>query len=444
MKYGINPGDIILDRYRILLLIGYGGEAFVAKAEDLNSGDIVAIKHLTAHATGSYPKVVQERFKRVAGIRFNHPHIVDVIDHGKDEGKLLLIMPYIEGPDLEKYMQQQGGTLGAEQASRILAPVASGLEAMHQQGFVHRDIKPKNILIDGNGDPKIIDLGILRDLNHSTITGEGKGPLGSPLFMAPEQITDPTKVGPAADIYALGATLYFTLCGHHAVRIPADSELNPLLMSICKDMPLPPSSHNPSIPPSMDAICMKMLAKNPYDRYRSAAEAMQAIASFNSMAGSPMLATSNAGHCTACGVSLPANAQFCHRCGTSLGPITAGSVFCVACGTQTGESSTCTGCQRPFSPSDHRFAFTTGPLAGAVFRIPEGEYYTGRKELTDRDLSISRRHLWVQCLNGTLIISDAGSANGTYLGQQPITRPTPLVNNSQLSISGNQATYSHH
>ncbi|MBI9018556.1 MAG: protein kinase [Phycisphaerae bacterium] len=429
-NYYMQIGDIILDHFEVKDLIGQGGEGMTAKAIYHRSGQTVVIKHLmTSHLSDANKEIAIKRFKRGAQVRFNHPHIVDCIDYGEDDGQWFMIFPFIDGVELDKYISNNGGRLKHDEAIMIIKKLLSGFAVMHDKGFVHRDIKSQNIMIDQNGDPHIIDMGICKDLNANTIT-EGNGILGSLQFMAPEQLMDSATVSASSDIYSIGIVLYLMLTGQNT--IPGDIASSNLINAIFCHVPTAPHILHPDIPRNISDICMKMLAKNSSERFCNCNNIIATIEGNNPQISSNI--------CKSCHKTNPDNADYCNYCGAALKTVSADAI-CLACGSQIGENSCCSSCGRHFSPSNHRITFVSGPLTTMVYRIAEGEYYSGRNQLCERDISISRRHLLVNCINGTAIISDAGSSNGTFIAGQIAARPTPLINNCQITVARSNAIY---
>ena len=439
-NYNMQRGDIVLGHYEVQRIIAEGGEGVVSKGVDLDNGDIVAIKHYNSL---NNLKIDREnainRIIRAAEAKIGHPNVVDCIDYGEDEGEWFTIMPFIEGETLDEFVASHGGRLDIDTANNIISKLADGLREIHSKGFINRDVKPSNIIIDKNLEPHIIDMGICKKVNENTFT-DVNGFLGSIQFMSPEQLMNPVAVTQQADLYSLGVVYYYMLTGRFT--IPAVNDNRQLLEAIYKIMPPPPSSIYPDIPAHIDNICMKMLAKIVQDRFQSASEVIDALNGKTSpKLLLPASSSNNHSYCNFCGSAVQIPCGFCHNCGAGMA--SNNIAFCLACGTQTGDSSACTGCGRNFSSSDHRLSFNSGPLAGMICRIPEGEYYIGRNEICQRDYSISRRHLSVRCLNGTVYFTDAGSSNGTFIEGLPAYKPTPLVNNCQVMLSKNTAVYSH-
>lgn len=205
-----------LEAFEVLSLIGRGGMGAVYKAIHLRLDRVVAIKLLPQELAQSDP-AFGERFLREARslAKLQHPNLVVVHDFGEVDGLYFIVMEYVEGPTLRRLLQQ--GALTPERALTILPQICEGLRYAHEQGLIHRDIKPENILIGDDGRVRITDFGLARLTNpHGrdiSLTGSSQS-LGTPHYMAPEQLRDPDSVDHRADIFALGVVFYEMLTGH--------------------------------------------------------------------------------------------------------------------------------------------------------------------------------------------------------------------------------------
>ena len=423
-------GQTIKSRYRVDDLIQQGGQASLAKGVDRKTGDLVTIKQLSAAPGQVNYEPEQERFKRAGQLRINHPTVVDPIDLVHEKGAWYMILPYIEGTDLDKYVLAQGQNLKVDGIITIISEVAEGLEAIHNQGVVHRDLKPSNIIIDPDGHPHIIDLGICKNTHDRTIT-QGDGLLGTLIWMSPEQIASAAGVDYRSDLYALGAILYFMLTGSAPIQ---GDEPGRTAVRICQDLPPQPSECRAGIPAHVDAACMTLLAKRAEARFQSAGEFCQAL-------HGPSTPNAASHFCTACGTAVVAGSRYCCQCGMELSTDNSDQLRCLACGTQAASEPVCPSCRLVFSSTDHRLVFAQGPLTGVAFRIPEGIYTVGREQLLPRDQHISRVHLKIACLNGSVHLQDAGSANRTYVAGQAAESPILLHSGQDIRIADNTATY---
>lgn len=252
--------------YRVERVLGYGGMGIVYRAWHLRLDRAVALKMLLA---GSYARPEQrDRFLReaqaVAALR--HPNIVPIHDAGEVDGRPYFTMELIEGGDLAD--QIQGAPQTPRQAADLVATIANAVHTAHQCGIVHRDLKPNNILLTEDGTPKVTDFGLARRMEGDgelTFTG---APLGTPSYMAPEQARgDKGAVGPATDVYSLGAILYELLTGRPPFR---SDTVSATLHQVANQEPVPPRRLNPRVPRDLDTICLKCLHKEPHKRYASA------------------------------------------------------------------------------------------------------------------------------------------------------------------------------
>ena len=265
----IGPVGMVLidDRYELLALVGSGGMADVYLARDVVLDREVALKLLKTRYAEDEEFV--ERFRREAksAAALTNRHIVSVFDRGETEdGAYYIVMEYVPGGDLGDLLEGEG-IPPPRRATEMALQVAEALKAAHERGVVHRDIKPRNILIMRSGHAKVADFGIARALEATTISHPGDI-LGSVKYMSPEQAAG-GPVGPASDLYSLGVVLYEMLTGKvpFEVRLPED-----VSAEHAKGPPRRPSEANPEIPKALDAVVIGLLATNPADRYESAAE----------------------------------------------------------------------------------------------------------------------------------------------------------------------------
>ncbi len=256
-----------LSGYEVQDELGRGGMGIVYRAWDQSLHRPVAIKMLLA---GDFARPDErERFGReaeaAAGLR--HPNIAQVYQVGDLEGRPYFMMEFVEGGSLAERLAISH--LAAGPAAALIATLAEAVQAAHDRGIVHRDLKPGNILLTKNGTLKIADFGLARRLDDGASLTRSGVPLGTPNYMAPEQALGLThSIGPAADIYALGAILYEALTGRPPFRADTTAET---LRQVVEQEPTPPSRWKATVPRDLEVICLKCLRKEPHRRYPSAA-----------------------------------------------------------------------------------------------------------------------------------------------------------------------------
>ena len=259
-------GDLIADRYELEELVGTGGMSSVFRARDRQLERRVAIKILHEHYAGD-PEYL-ERFRREARAvaRLSHPNIVTVIDRGDDDGRQYIVFEHVEGENLKELVLRTG-PLPVQQALELALAVADGLAFAHDQGLVHRDVKPQNVLLSNEGQVKVTDFGIARSLHveHGvTLTGTV---LGTGEYLAPEQAGG-KPVSPATDVYSLGVVLWELLAGD----VPFVGE-NFVAVALRHVNEPPPSlrERRPDVSPRLEAAVDRALAKDPGRRFPSMA-----------------------------------------------------------------------------------------------------------------------------------------------------------------------------
>jgi eukaryotic-like serine/threonine-protein kinase len=259
--------SVLGDRYRLEASIGSGGMAQVFRGQDTTLDRQVAIKILAPQFARD-PSFV-ERFRREAqaAARLNHPNIVNVYDTGVDGDTNYIVMEYVEGRTLAEYLTR-GGTLAPRKAAEIAEKVAEALAAAHAQGVIHRDIKPANIMVTRDGRVKVMDFGIARLVAGPDTVEQTAAVLGTAAYLSPEQAQGQT-VDARSDLYSLGIVLYEMVTGKPPFT--GDSAMAVAYKHV-QETPLPPSSLNADVPPRLDAVVMRALAKNPANRYQSAGE----------------------------------------------------------------------------------------------------------------------------------------------------------------------------
>ena len=256
---------VLGERYRIVRHLARGGMAEVYLAHDELLDRQVAVKVLFPELADDASFV--ERFHREAraAAGLSHPNIVSVYDFGQDDGAYFMVMEYVEGETLRDIVRSRG-PLPPDEAAGIAADVAAALEVAHRHGIVHRDVKPGNVLISDM--VKVADFGIARAGGARESLTQTGAVLGTATYLAPEQAQG-QPVDPRTDLYAVGVVLYEMLAG----RPPFRGE-TPVAVAYqhLSETPVPPSQHNPEVPPALDAVVLKAMAKDPAQRHASAAE----------------------------------------------------------------------------------------------------------------------------------------------------------------------------
>ena len=250
------PDQVVSGRYRVLRKIGGGGMADVYLCEDLTLGRRVALKVLLQRFLDD-PKFV-ERFRREAkaAAGLNHPNLVSIYDWGEVDGTYFIVMEYVEGETLKDLVRRQG-RLGGNEAVRISLQLLAALEFAHRTGIVHRDIKPQNVMLDRDGNVKVMDFGIAR-AGDSGMTEVGSI-LGTAQYLAPEQARG-QRVDERSDLYSVGIVLYEMLTG--TVPFKGDSAVTVALKHV-NEMAAEPAQLVPGMPYALNQIVLKAIAKDP-------------------------------------------------------------------------------------------------------------------------------------------------------------------------------------
>lgn len=270
------------DRYKLLDLIGVGGMGWVYRAQNIDTGEQFAMKILLDHFKHDRGLVVRFEQEARCSIKFKHENIVRTHAFGTAGGLPYVVMEFVQGPSLlELLRMREKCRLPWEQACDVGRQAALALHQVHQAGFIHRDIKPQNLLIDHSGKVKLLDFGLAMYVageegdEFSMAMIFGHECVGTAAFMPPEQITDSLKADARSDVYGLGCTLYATLIGDTPFSFPDTRE-------VLKAHQHTPAKNvcdiNPTIPRPVGEIIARMLAKNPADRFQTAAAAAEALA----------------------------------------------------------------------------------------------------------------------------------------------------------------------
>lgn len=264
-------GSESFGQYRLLDVLGRGGMGQVYRAYDAATDRVVALKVLPPNLAED--QEFQQRFRREARIAasLNDPHVVPIHGYGEIDGRLYVDMRLIEGRDLVQYIDENGGRLSPERAVAVIEQVAAALDSAHQVGLVHRDIKPKNILVANARDfVYLIDFGIARAVADTALTQTGHT-MGTVAYMAPERFRGTTDH--RADVYSLACVLHECLTGR---RPYGGDSLEEQLHAHLNTPPPRPSTTSAGVPPALDAVVARGMAKDPEHRYQSAMELAEA------------------------------------------------------------------------------------------------------------------------------------------------------------------------
>ncbi|MBU5405589.1 Stk1 family PASTA domain-containing Ser/Thr kinase [Paraeggerthella hongkongensis] len=272
-------GRVFNNRYQITERIGIGGMAEVYRAQDNVLGRLVAVKVMLPQYAAD-PSFTQ-RFKQEAAAAANlqSPYIVNVYDWGHDEGTYYIVMEFVRGSDLKTAINERGA-INQRKVAEIGSQVCQALSVAHGLDIIHRDIKPQNIMVQPDGNVKVMDFGIARAKN--SVKTQTSSVLGTAHYISPEQAQGKDLTA-TSDIYSLGIVLYESATG----RLPFDGpDAVSVAMKQVNDLPAPPHEINPDIDPALEAIIMKAMAKNPADRFATSKDMRLALNDY--LAGRPV------------------------------------------------------------------------------------------------------------------------------------------------------------
>jgi serine/threonine-protein kinase len=262
-------------KYFLEAELGRGGMGVVFKARQTDLGRQVALKMVLSTHLASPEALArfQEEARAAAGL--THPHIVTVYEAGQIEGQPYFAMQYVAGSSLSQRLRS--GPLEPDEAARIVLAIAGAVQHLHSHGILHRDLKPSNILLDEAGQPYVTDFGLVKTLTGDQQRTVSGAIVGTPSYMSPEQAASRRDLGPASDVYGLGAILYELLTGQPPFR-----EESPLdtLVQVMESEPAAPRRLRPHIPAELELICLRCLEKNPAERFPSAGALADALAAF--------------------------------------------------------------------------------------------------------------------------------------------------------------------
>jgi hypothetical protein len=268
-----------LGRYRLLQKLGEGGMGIVWLAQDENLDRRVAVKVLPPRSVADPGAVARFQREARALAKLSHPGIVQAFDSDAVGDQHLLVMEYVEGQSLTDLLKTKG-RIAPTHAADYIQQAAQALAHAHHKGLIHRDLKPSNLLVTGNGQVKVLDLGLARflqdQISEPNLTREGLG-MGTPDYTAPEQFRDAHRADPRSDLYALGCTLYHLLTG----RMPfPGSSLSEKVRAHETQEPIAVEELCPEAPAGLALVVRRMMAKRPEDRFQTAQEVVEALAPY--------------------------------------------------------------------------------------------------------------------------------------------------------------------
>ncbi len=272
-------GRVFNNRYQITERIGIGGMAEVYRAQDNVLGRLVAVKVMLPQYAAD-PNFTQ-RFKQEAAAAANlqSPYIVNVYDWGQDDGTYYIVMEFVRGTDLKTAIIERGA-INQRKVAEIGSQVCQALSVAHGLDIIHRDIKPQNIMVQPDGNVKVMDFGIARAKN--SVMTQTSSVLGTAHYISPEQAQG-KELTAASDIYSLGIVLYEA--GHGQLPFDGPDAVS-VAMKQVNDLPVPPREINPDIDPALEAIIMRAMAKNPAERFATAKDMRLALNDY--LAGRPV------------------------------------------------------------------------------------------------------------------------------------------------------------
>ena len=424
-----------IGRYEIVRELGRGAMGVVYEARDLSLMRSVALKTLLLEPVPeelreSFEKRFYQEARAAAGLQ--HPSIVVVYEIGIDAAAdaFFISLEYLRGKTLEAMIE--AGPMPWRDALRITARLADALGHAHENGIVHRDMKPGNVMVMKRGEPKIMDFGVAK-LDSSKLTSQGEV-LGSPAYMAPEQALE-ARVDARSDLFALGSVLYETLTSKRAFGSGTFSQI---LMRLAYENPTPPSQLVPGIPAAVDLIVARAMAKDPAARYQKAEEFVEDIEDVlsdlpprHAERGAPIVTP-------AVPSAVAAKLQEDRSATESLSAVRVGAAVVAR---ETAGASLPRG---PLVlPANKRvsLSFLSGPRAGTEYTLRHASCLIGREggnsgaavELPDPQAS--RMHAMVEVRDARFSLRDLDSKNGTFIGTSRV-KEQEIHHGTEFQIGG--------
>lgn len=285
-RHQVAPGERgqLFGGYELLEAIARGGMGVVWKARQIKLNRLVALKMILSGQLASSADVQRFYQEAEAAAKLDHPGIVPIYEVGQVQGQHFYSMGLVDGKSLTAHLA--GGPLTPRAAAAILEKIAVAIAYAHSQGVIHRDLKPANVLVDKNGLPRVTDFGLAKHLDRADGLTQTGDVIGTPSYMPPEQARgEIAQLGPTADVYSLGATLYALLTARPPFQSSSTSET---LLQVLNRDPVSPRQLNTSVPRDLETICLKCLEKEPARRYASADALAEELRRFQR--GEPILA----------------------------------------------------------------------------------------------------------------------------------------------------------
>ncbi len=439
-----------LDNFRVIERIGVGGMATVFRAYQPSLERYVALKVLPikqAQDPVFFKRFVQEA-RSIA--RLAHPNIVHIYNFGEQGDIKYIAMEYVDGGTLK---QRLGQPLPVRQAAEFVIQAAKGLECAHKNGIIHRDIKPANMLLRKNGHLLLTDFGLAKILEDTTNITRTGARLGTPHYMSPEQGTG-KPVDARTDIYSLGIVLYHCLAGEPPFH--ADNPLSMSVKHLQDRLPVEKLTANNHVPDLIVQVVLKMTAKQPGERYQSAAELIDALSNAvtateamvrRKSGGDPRHAPPADPRATPQGQphnnQQPDASRACFRCGE---PNKSSRLYCIICGDDLSNKRA--SADRYLAPNGlpllARLSLQDGPMAGRALRFHQDTTTIGRATGNDLVVSgptVSRYQAHLNFVDGRWYVEDLQSANGTMVNGKRIHERTFLKDGDLINFGDERVVF---